>query len=1224
MSLRCCAAVLLLLLLASGRAAGIDPFAQGALAAGDYDALARQWLAEVEHAPDAPAAEVLLRGVERMRGAMIDPQPLRAPLERIAGQAAGFTRAVAVRLLLDLLEDAGDWDAIARVRAESGLIADWCVVGTWGITNRTSLDEPFLPEIRPDDPALAGPGPEPVWRAVPPVGIRIGFDPFDFLWPRRGAAYALAQFRLDAPAEAVLTISCGGSFRAWVNGRPALAVLRGRAFHPQENAARVSLGAGWNRILLKTSAGNASAFQVWLTDPEGRPLRPAEVEPKAVVHQIPAGESPPPRAFDWPAWAHYAAIAADPTRPEPREVLLGALLAHWGEDEDEALHRMRQALARAPADPVVQAYAAEVHQAAFHYPDTWRRSRAREHLRRAAELDPAFAPAQFGLATLLESDHKVREAIDALLKVLEAHPRCAHAHTLLLRLYREREWQPQAEQEVARLEEIAPGSVGVAVYWFDRRRSEKNYAEALAWAEKLAARRSGILFQQVSALESAGQIARAIELWRDFSEREPRDFTVLRRLAAMEEAVGRTEAAEACFQRILQWVPDHAEAWNELGDLRLRTSRTPEALEAWRTSLRIDPSDAALRRELAWLDRKQSGSDAIGDPDEFWKPWEVDALRLVDGSPRRTDLPTSSVVYLLDQAVVRVNPDGSYSEYIHQVVKILNERGIDKYDKVDIQGEILEARTLTPDGSVLEPVVIPGERALTMPRVNAEAVIDYAFRRNSRERPLGRFEYPNFYFQDPNFDGTFILSEMVVLVPKGFRFRAAEINLPGPAKVTQRGEHVAYHWRVQNAPHIEPEGHMPHFRNLLPYVQVAEQQTWADVWTVLRESFWSRCLSTHDVREWAAAACAGRTTRAEKAEALYYSAVEQVRDGGGLDSAISVLTERSGNRLVLLKAALDAVGVPSAFVATRPNGANEPPPPWDMPRPDLFDSVTANGLLLRIELDDGSFAWASGAGRYLPFGEMPPDRRGGWGLVLADGGPEIAVLPVGDPAAYATAVERALGTHQEYRYEPSLEGPTQVTARVWTVGPEATFWKERFADVDAPRRRIFLETIYNPVFPGLVVDSLEFQDLESARLPFRAEFSLRIRSFLSPQGERFSCPLGLVPLKLQRALVSEAKRKLPIHLEEPYGSRSRSAVKLPEGTRCARLPEGLTLQSGFGTYSLAFARGADPAGGETIEATRSYLIPPQDVPPEDYPRFIEFCRAIDQAEGQRIVVERAR
>lgn len=1196
-----------------------------ALAAADWDALALDWLADVAADPTAPEVEALLRGVDANRAGMADPRRLRAPLTALSADArlTGLSRLLVLRMLLDELEEAGEWTDAANRRAELGMVRDWRVIGPFGITNRSCFQEVFPPELNPLDLALspAGETLAPAWRAAPPPTLDRKTDPFEWIYPRQGAAYALAQCRAAAAGEAILTVQTAGAFRLWWNDMPALELDPFQTDPAIAASVRVPVRAGWNRILVKVVAGSISAFELYLTDASGRPaaveLAPASTD----LHPVaPAdGASSSPVAHAWPV-SQVLARAEEPTGTA-RELALSALYARWTGQADEALFRIRAAVARAPEDAALRYLAAEIHREAEHYPETYTRNRAQEHYRKCVALDPAFAPAWFGLATLLESDHKIEEARDALHQALKAHPSCFTARLLLLQLYRARGWTLQAEAEAQQLEALAPGSAQGLEHQLDRARDDRNYRTALQVAERWNAARTSGIFHHVSALEDLGEKAKALELWRQVVARSPDEPLVLRRLAAMEEAAGHPDAAEQSLQRVLQWNPLHAGVWRDLGDLRLRSGRRDVALQALRRAAEIDPSDAGLRRELAWFDAHGAGDAPVGDPDVFWAPYQVDVMALIPSAPKRADLPNSSVTYLLDQAVVRIHPDGSSTEYIHQAVKILNERGVDKYDAVEIQGEILHARTITQDGQVLEPVVIPRERELTMPRVTDGVVIDYAFRRHSRERSAGRFSYPNFYFQDPSFDGAFMVSEFIVLVPKGFPFRFAETNMTRKGVITDRGDWLEYRWRYENSPNIEAEPHMPHLRTLLPHVSIGEEQSWREVWSVLREAYLARCMPTRELQEFAARVCAGKTGVRERAEALYYAVMDHVRESNGFPPAQMAFSERTGNRLLLLKTLLDTVGIPADFVATRPAAIHEPLPPWELPRTDLFDGVTPEGMLLRVELGDRTFVWLSGAGRFLTFGEFPANRRDGLGLVLGDAGPEWVHLPGADFGVHRTAAERVLGQVIDVHIRASLEGPAELTFQACTPGPEASFWKERFAEVDAGRRRKFLETIYNPTWPGLVVTALDFPDLESPRSPFQAHFTLRVPAFTGGAGERRWCGMGVIPLKLERAFVADSKRRLPLQLSEAFGSRVVATVSLPERTRCVRLPESLSLQTAFGSYTLEVARSLD---GRAVTVRRDYCFPPQSVSPRDYPSFIEFCRSIDRAEAQRIGLESIR
>ncbi len=102
-------------------------------------------------------------------------------------------------------------------------------------------------------------------------------------------------------------------------------------------------------------------------------------------------------------------------------------------------------------------------------------------------------------------------------------------------------------------------------------------------------------------------------------------------------------------------------------------------------------------------------------------------------------------------------------------------------------------------------------------------------------------------------------------------------------------------------------------------------------------------------------------------EALARAAWEALRQrvvgSGGLgEEASQVLSRGRGSRLTLLKALLDALGVPSRLAAARPATADTTA--WRFPGPGLWSQP-----LLRLDLPSGP-RWLDPTARQQPFGVL--------------------------------------------------------------------------------------------------------------------------------------------------------------------------------------------------------------------------------------------------------------
>src|SRR5262249_16790752 len=126
-----------------------------------------------------------------------------------------------------------------------------------------------------------------------------------------------------------------------------------------------------------------------------------------------------------------------------------------------------------------------------------------------------------------------------------------------------------------------------------------------------------------------------------------------------------------------------------------------------------------------------------GKTDEFWKEWDVDARQVVKNAPSSDAYPRAASIVLHDQTVTRIYPDGSATEVNHQLIKILNDEGIeqDEVKSRTTNGDLMEIRTFSPSGEVSEPIRAAGGN-FEMPALAPGAVIEHQYRVEHGARDL--------------------------------------------------------------------------------------------------------------------------------------------------------------------------------------------------------------------------------------------------------------------------------------------------------------------------------------------------------------------------------------------------------------------------------------------------------------------------------------------------------
>jgi hypothetical protein len=74
---------------------------------------------------------------------------------------------------------------------------------------------------------------------------------------------------------------------------------------------------------------------------------------------------------------------------------------------------------------------------------------------------------------------------------------------------------------------------------------------------------------------------------------------------------------------------------------------------------------------------------------------------------------------------------------------------------------------------------------------------------------------------------------------------------------------------------------------------------------------------------------------------------------------------------------------------------------------------------------------------------------------------------------------------------------------------------------------------------------------------------------------------------------------------------------LPDGAKVVSAPQTVVLEHPIGARFTASSK----ADAQTIELTRSVRLSPGRVSPAEYAQFAAFCRAVDLAEANELVIQ---
>jgi tetratricopeptide (TPR) repeat protein len=1186
-------------------------FASKAFLRGDFDNVVVDWCRFISENPDSPVAEFLLSSF-----GMIDDYATNMDLVGRTCEEAlqkgvnnGLNEFLMKTRLKAYYEKKGLWKEADSLGVTDGWINDWLVLAPMGYRGvGASLHDAVLtPETEIDLSAtyqsIEKPGKRVRWQTVPYKKPDIGVNVKRFLESRwGGCTYAFAQCETDRETDAVLLTMCGGSHKIWVNGREVLdADRRERAWVRGSLFAAVHLAKGWNRILLKLSEGSGGV-SLYLCDASGKPLKGLKWEKELLLHDPGVGAVKTPQiAVPVDAYQYFKNLAAK--EPESRLALLAySLVARDERLAAEELEAMEKALALAPNDPFVNYFAGIMYESNELVPENKKKTLTLGCYKKAVAAEKEFALAHERIAQDYARDEKQKEAVAELDSILKFNPRFFHAHFLAINVLRE--WDPEVEGRWKKIEDIWPDSPAVLNHKSGFYSQHMNYAKREALEERIYSydkRNEYFLSRKAQRYLEQGEDAKAIEIYRIRQERNPDSNDFASTMAGYCAVRGMYDNAIEYTRQIAVQFPESYGYLREIGELYHQQGAVDKAKEHYRKVLEMNPADIRLLRYVQFLD---------GVDENFAKSYFTsaeEAAKIRKNSPTQADYPKTSTITLLEEMVRIVYADGSNSAYERRITKVLDQKGVEEHLNEYVGGEVQDVKVIQPSGEVFEPLGLGGS-GYTLHGLVPGSMIE-TYKRD--DRGYGNEWEPgieDITLHDP--DKVTLKKRSVVIIDKNLQMEPPQERHFGPQIRASKsesadGRYMVYVWEAENMPRIVPEHMMPPSDEFLPRVFFLRKKDWSEITPAFRDVLFNYDIRpTKLLRDKTAEVIKGIPGQYEQAKAIYEYVMEQVRKPGGGGNAHVALESRTGSRETLFLSMLTIAGVKWDMARVSVDPALLGPVEWQYPDGGMFGSA-----LIRVRPLGGPDVWVENLRiKRLPFGKLPPHIQNGIAFILGESGTTIERIPPerdADKADIITDVSVELG---------SMSGNASLTLpNSWSYSA-----KESFEEMPKTQQENVVSRISTQLFPGSTVkeDGFEFPDLKSSKTPFTIKWTMDVPNFLVRSKDGCRAKLGLMPLDLKEKFIRESTRKYPLVARFYQTVRDTVKIDLAGNYTVAKLSPGLVIMNDFGAYSLSITE-----ENGAVYVKRSFNFSPVTVKPEDFNRFIEFCRAVDNAEQTELILE---
>ena len=601
--------------------------------------------------------------------------------------------------------------------------------------------------------------------------------------------------------------------------------------------------------------------------------------------------------------------------------------------------------------------------------------------------------------------------------------------------------------------------------------------------------------------------------------------------------------------------------------------------------------------------------------------------------------PDDSWIFLLDDGVVSVQPDGRQRATYRYVAQVLRQEAVEQWGEhsfsysgarqrftlnwmrvVARDGTVIadgpsHQQTSGADVAVNNPVYTDAKvHRATIGGVAPGTIVDYSYTVEDIE-PL---VHGDFYSTWGVTTGRPVMRSRFILdAPVSMQPRIVERNLTFKRSETVSDGRRTYLWATRDVAKPEQEPFASDSNNTISQsILVSGSIDWNHISSWYAGLAKGRLQASPAVRARLNEIVAGRPTLADSLRAVHQWIAQDVRyvslslGLGGYQPRTpdDVLTTAFGDckdKTTLFVAMARELGLP-AFPVLTSGGARVK---RDAPSLKQFDhmiaAVDAPGGRIFVDL----------TAAYVPWGEVPFSLHEEFGLLVRDdGGSEQVTIP-GDPSA------RHVHTVVTGVITPAGEFSGRVTHRY--LGGTGDGLRSAFArELSQKEKDEFLRSVSASIFTGGRADSLEIFDGRDLTATPQVSFVVS-----GARAARLSGGSAILPVLFEPPDPSETINELAAYIPRKYwiaaagvmgigSNRQELHLTLPVGWR-ARLPNGVTAESEFGSYKSEYVQ-----EGQQLRIIRESKGSQAVTPPESVSDLISWLERIGADDATFILVDR--
>ena len=1169
------------------------------LRTGDYDAYAADLIKLIEADPATPAARIALERCLLLESELADPRPVYAMLAKLNKQEFkncgrwSPEYAEAYVQLARSYDTTNSWQVVAqRWRG----ITEAAYIGPFTDGTAPAHDDAFGPEVLLDFGAEYAGAYETIrWQPVR------HYDPIngelDIYNQQRWTGYGYYVATQIVSAEdcgALLLLGISGPMKVWLNGKQEADLdTRGEDL-PETWPMDLQLKRGVNTLLVKLGA--IGSLEMRLLGEDYQPLGGVEA-------RAPRANTPPIVMSRGERNArHYRADRVDLFSDSEDALVL--LAGAENSDLYGLSHRsaaMRDAALAANDQALVKLeFLRTLEDNQLHsYSDKRRMTRLlTEEL---IEADATLVPALTRKAELLAEDERYRDAIALLDAALEHAAQKWRVHLQKAEVFSDARWQNERERALKAAMKDAPKALPVlkaASDYYGMLGALNREIEYDRARLELLPGDPDVHMSLANTLGRTGDTEGAVKHFRVLTTADPGNDFLLSRLAEALAANGGLDEALLVYEQLAERSNRPESELMRAAHVCLQLGHDDRAEEYLDRVLQADPGQHNARRQLQRM---------RGESEDFWSDYAVAWDEMLKHDVTSEQFPRADSALVLDESIQVVYADGSSVNYVHQIRKILTQQGVDDRGKEQVSGELVIARTVQPDGTVLEPITQAGG-LLEFPGLTIGAYVDIAYITRNDGGPKNTLDGDAFFFMDQTLDEPFAISRWVLITPPEVPLDVIYHNMEPDddgVSITQEkiGKYTKRTWDVRNPRHPEFELFMPSPAEIVPWIECVQPRDWRDRVRLAASDGMRHIMHTPLISRTAQDLTEGVSDDVAKARKIYEWVNKTFTTDGDAWNPHQALKAGAGDREDVFVSLCAAAGVNLGYAAVdaAPPYKQAPQeraarPHWAYPHRDDFEAlyymVEGEGGRVFINMDE----------RMRPFGEISARLQLAPVLLWRDGDYELTHLPGGD--------------REKDRFENrvhiklSADGSAKLDGSITVLGERSFGMKEAMRSIPYDDLCTDLEANLAQHYDGFEVSECLFPRIGDVGEPLVQEYTGGVRKLADETDKGLSLELPCEKLgRLLSSLVSRRTRVHDIVIDFDLVQRDEIRISPPEGYAFSETPQDLLYPTAPLIYSIQFRM-----DGDDLVAERKLVLGPGRFRPNEYNDLVEQIKRIKQVE----------